>query len=433
MYYIIKLAGINMVKHISIIFVFIILLGGCNSRQVDESVLHTINFQYALKNISEEHLSKYVSSIKYTPIETHPSALLGSINQWFTANDSLMLFVSANQQKCIHVFTKDGKYIKDIGSLGNGPGEYLAVRTMTIIPEDNTLFVEGGIKSVTYSLSDGKCISSHWFDEFSNKSRDIVQKYKGRESVAYNMSMWSIVFHNNNIYSVAGDNTTLDQYFMKVKSDFTIDTIIPMRQTTLGVGLPRVVCGQIYLYNDKINVIHGLQDTIYTWEDESLVPRILIEFGDIPSIKTRPQIKKTDSFFHPRSSHLRGKFGKMVIASGCIFTETDKFIIGSVFLPVDIVKAYNLKQTSEFLYDKKTRKTKLIKHSEDLGGGAFTNDIDGGMPFWPTKHIGNKLYQFVDAGTFIEMSKKYNSPRMKEIAATLTEESNPVMIEATLK
>jgi hypothetical protein len=31
------------------------------------------------------------------------------------------------------------------------------------------------------------------------------------------------------------------------------------------------------------------------------------------------------------------------------------------------------------------------------------------------------------------MSKKYNSPRMKEIAATLTEESNPVMIEATLK
>ena len=80
-----------------------------------------------------------------------------------------------------------------------------------------------------------------------------------------------------------------------------------------------------------------------------------------------------------------------------------------------------------------TRKTKLIKYSEDLGQGAFTNDIDGGMPFWPTKHIGNKLYQFVDAVTFIEMSEKYNSPRMKEIAATLTEDSNPVMIEATLK
>ena len=31
------------------------------------------------------------------------------------------------------------------------------------------------------------------------------------------------------------------------------------------------------------------------------------------------------------------------------------------------------------------------------------------------------------------MIKKYNSPRMKEIAATLTEDSNPVIIEATLK
>lgn len=55
------------------------------------------------------------------------------------------------------------------------------------------------------------------------------------------------------------------------------------------------------------------------------------------------------------------------------------------------------------------------------------------MPFWPSKQIGNKLYQFVDAGTFIEMSEKYNSLRMKEIAATLTEESNPIIIEATLK
>ena len=245
--------------------------------------------------------------------------------------------------------------------------------------------------------------------------------------------MWNIVHHDGHIYTVAGDNITLDQYFMELMPDFSLDTLVPMRQTTLGVGMPRVVCGQIFLYNDNINVIHGLQDTIYTWENNSLTPRILIDFGNIPSITTMPQIKKAHSFLHPRTWHLRGQFGQIVPSLTSIFAETDRFIISSVFLPEDIVKQNNLKPYSEFLYNKKTRKTKLIKHSEDLGGGAFTNDIDGGMPFWPIKHIGNKLYQFVDAGTFIEMSKKYNSPRMKEIAATLTENSNPVMIEATLK
>ena len=43
------------------------------------------------------------------------------------------------------------------------------------------------------------------------------------------------------------------------------------------------------------------------------------------------------------------------------------------------------------------------------------------------------MFSFVDAGTFIEMSKKCNSPKMKEVARKLTEESNPVLVEVTLK
>jgi hypothetical protein len=150
-------------------------------------------------------------------------------------------------------------------------------------------------------------------------------------------------------------------------------------------------------------------------------------------MSTMPQIKKTHPFFSPDTRHLNTKVADIIISSAYIFTESDSFVIGTLFLPKDVVIANDLLPCSHFVYDKHSRTTKLIKYSKELEPGGFTNDIDGGMPFWPTKHIGNKLYQFVDAGTFIEMSKKYNSPRMKEIAATLTEESNPVMIEATLK
>ena len=64
---------------------------------------------------------------------------------------------------------------------------------------------------------------------------------------------------------------------------------------------------------------------------------------------------------------------------------------------------------------------------------GFINDIDGGMPFWPQRIRENKMYSFVDAGKFIDMSKRCNSAKMKEVASILTYESNPVLIEVTLK
>lgn len=46
---------------------------------------------------------------------------------------------------------------------------------------------------------------------------------------------------------------------------------------------------------------------------------------------------------------------------------------------------------------------------------------------------GNKLYQVIDAETFINLAKKTKSERAKEIASVITPDSNPVVIIATLK
>ena len=64
---------------------------------------------------------------------------------------------------------------------------------------------------------------------------------------------------------------------------------------------------------------------------------------------------------------------------------------------------------------------------------GLTNDIDGGAPFWPKFMTKKKMYQIIDAIDFIEMAEKSTSARMKEVAAQLTEESNPVVVEVTLK
>ena len=64
---------------------------------------------------------------------------------------------------------------------------------------------------------------------------------------------------------------------------------------------------------------------------------------------------------------------------------------------------------------------------------GFVNDIDGGMPFNPNYSAGNRMYQMISAEKFIEYAQIGTSEKMKEVASTLTEESNPVMVVATLK
>lgn len=65
--------------------------------------------------------------------------------------------------------------------------------------------------------------------------------------------------------------------------------------------------------------------------------------------------------------------------------------------------------------------------------GGMTNDLDGGFPFWPEIVADGKMFQVVKAVDFIKLSKIYNSEKVKAIASKLTEDSNPVVVVATLK
>ena len=88
---------------------------------------------------------------------------------------------------------------------------------------------------------------------------------------------------------------------------------------------------------------------------------------------------------------------------------------------------------SKFIYDKKSGRTYCLPFYEDCGYAGFENDLDGGIPFFPLHHNDGKACQLVDAAVFIEMAQKCSSAKMKQVASSLTEESNPVLIEVTLK
>jgi hypothetical protein len=85
------------------------------------------------------------------------------------------------------------------------------------------------------------------------------------------------------------------------------------------------------------------------------------------------------------------------------------------------------------IYNKTAGTLDALAYDSRFQTTGLQNDIDGGAPFWPSHVVGNKLYQFVSAMKFIEMSNASDSAQMKEIASKMTENSNPVLVVATLK
>ncbi len=155
-------------------------------------------------------------------------------------------------------------------------------------------------------------------------------------------------------------------------------------------------------------------DTLYRITDGKLAPEISVDYGNLKG----NYIEKVslDDLWIMDITHL-----------------TPNLIKLAVHVPLSRGNYPNKDNVVTLLYNKEQNNSCILEYSDETGSAAFTNDIDGGMPFYPITYYNNKMYMCVDAGVFIEMSHKYDSPKMKEVAAQLTEESNPVIVAVTLK
>ena len=124
-----------------------------------------------------------------------------------------------------------------------------------------------------------------------------------------------------------------------------------------------------------------------------------------------------------------------------LFYDTPQFIFYQVIIPPAVIPNIGPGGRTVFcLYDKATGKGVKLPFYEEYTvdnqpyrGRGFQNDLDGGMIFLPSKIRGNKMYQLVNAYKFIEYAESTGSKAMQEVAAKLNEESNPVLVIATLK
>ncbi|MDD2594571.1 MAG: 6-bladed beta-propeller [Bacteroidales bacterium] len=365
-----------------------------------------IDIEKGLDNVVSVNLSDYASSLSYYSLESD-SVLLPAINRSTVVDGNVIL--TNLRSTTLYVYSNDGKYIKNLGEKGRARNEYSVAGQLIPEPDSKCLTVWSGDKIVTYSIETGEFVRAL-----------VVDEIKGFDCGFFG----STVYLGDGNYAIESldkeanaENETL--VYVDSCGNVTGSVQLPppynsLVQLTKTQVVPNPIKCTIYEYKGAVNVIPGKCDTIFTISDDMLRPKYVFDYGSLESIGTAKVI--SDKTF----------------SVGRKYFECDNFILFDANLPASYT-IYPDSRRVYMIYDKNTKRTSTAEYSDKYKMAGFTNDIDRGMPFMPDMVVDGKMYQFVDAISFIEAAALTDAPEIKRIAQTLTETSNPVMIVATLK
>lgn len=338
------------------------------------------------------NLSEWVSDLDYIALETDTVVLPNYIHFDLVPTKSGFVFTPKMGRSPLYNFDASGKFINSFSRVGRAYGEYPAVR-MSHYDETSGKFTVVDIngKVWVYTLAGDFLyeIPVESLTEYS-KVRDFLQ-------------------FDGNVFLLTRKKDMLSLDALEINS---LGIVKCERELLVYNDVDKFDSAEAYFYYDNgARIIHKSVDTIFSvTSDLDIKPAFALNFGKYKDGKKRK-----------------------ITLGGNVKGETEDFVLLQTTHIVDYFDNIPPKERLNYLlFDKRDgTSTLMAKNENDIHG--FVNDIDNGAPFLPVKIVDGKMYQIIDAASFIEFSKKSSSDKMKKVAATLTEESNPVIVVATLK
>lgn len=394
-------------------------LWSCGGTGEINNGIELIDIESAAQNPKEIFLSQYASKINYIPLESSLQCLLGDasrlniklLNDIFCIWEDSRGTVLGSPVLC---FNSNGKFLNIVGTHGRADNEFLTVCNVLTNDSKNIISIIDNTRALVYSKNG---VYKYNFDMLHNGICSMSGAWMENNMVVF--------LKRKNFGAYLDDKNPRSDELLVVdtagnilkKFDLgkhIIKTFESVDQIGKGTGVQSKVAS-LYESDNSIKIIRN-NDIIYDLNvsDWKLTAQYKINFG-----KYGLSDKMT---------------GANVFYDNKTIIESEGFILMRVLFSPIYFPDYNREYThSYFIYDKKSRTTKCIKFNKEDSAANFTNDIDGGINFYPQYLKDGKMYQLVNAIDFIEMAEKSTSAKMKEVAAQLTEESNPVVVEVTLK
>ena len=360
-----------------------LLLASCNSPTTSD-LPYLIDLQNGITNISSVPLSSIGKSLEYVPLETDTSCLIQTISN-ASLTDS---FIFVSDYDRLLKFDNKGNFLKHIGTKGRGPGEYPSLGNFLVDDVNKEIFILSGRIVLVFDF-EGNFIRDFKIDA---PCRQFILDQNGE-----------LIFHPFNLPH-AGTDTVYSWYITDRKGVVRTRLVNTLKRTNKGVIVP---VSPLYMYNKTHHFMEFGIDTLYGYRNDKKIPYAIFNLGNL---KFPPD---------PAMDEVPGINGKIWINE---IKETEKLFFVNLWRDLS-------DSISNSIYDKSSSSFTVLKT------GGFTNDIDGGLTFWPKKIINENLFlDYADAFQLITYERKMHpdksepSTPFSEAVKQLSETSNPVLI-----
>lgn len=402
--------------------------GGGKAKSV---VVPVLNFDEALANVEDVKLSEFATSVRYIPLETNQGSLVGGLHfNDFYVKDGVGFFFRATFQEKIGVrfFSPDGEFVRPIGVKGRAKGEFL-FNTIVVPAFDRNEIAIGGPQGLVVYTLDNEFVKNVTFDSL-DKYNPFVVGYSyignGKYDAVAGLRMNVKDGEENMVVPVFGEDGNIERVFPVMVEDTHEYKFV--NGPDAGVAMKMVSLGLRYDFGGKSCYLRAgveNEDTLFMFgKDYRLVPFMVFDYGRYKSAR--------EQGLYPNYLNI----GSVALGNGKIRQINDSYLFPISVPAIDFPDWQKSTETlcaSAVLYTPHKYQVRTLSYDERTGKTGFVNDIDGGIPFYPDVVEGNKMYQVIDAISFIDLAAMSNSPKMKAVAKKLGEESNPVIIEVTLK
>lgn len=241
------------------------------------------------------------------PLETKPDCLIGEVRM-IEKLDSLLFILDYSPN--LFVFNTNGKFINQIGKIGDGPNEYVGINAFYLDKKNKRVVIIDEMKGalIHYDYY-GKFIESERINSdlikscqqsiFTNDNKLLLNyRINFEENLAYQLV--DLIKPNNSIASISYNPIKTEGYMYSFSSHAMSKT------------------------EDEIQFIMPLCDTIYNYKNEEIYPKYVIETPKKMAPKEAFNTSINNSFFS-----LIFKYGKNGFFTGftSIFETADYLLL----------------------------------------------------------------------------------------------------------
>ena len=401
------------------VFLLTLSLFSCSSNkgEVGAGGVEVVDIEASIDNFSIVKLSDYASDIRYIPLETSDSILIGGISNVMYERETIYILDYSGK---IHLFDETGKYRKSFLRQGRGPGEYSDPFSINVNPDNGDIFILDAWKGLLRYDNNFNFLKMYPFPNNGITSPGI--EIIGEELIA--VSMASFIDFGYSLICYGRDTAKI---MYKKESKPTHD---PYKRAVL-----KFLHYSIYMLGDQLRYYNSSKDSIFSlsqdFQDRALYYISLGKFKEPENISSEDYGSSEPKIITPLT-----------------YFESDRLLFMSFILrglcrePIEMkgksrdgTESVSYSTADYAIYDKQKKVVKFLLHPEkDIHG--MEEDILGGKPFWPNFVNSKKVFvAYENALDLINYFEKYppKTKELKELSATLKEDSNPVIILATSK